>query len=172
MVEDIENQVLEDIRALYQEDNVARSFFVWVAQINHDSAETSLDRIASKLSLRRSEAVTLAKQLEGTEAGRFIVGRKGGKSRVQWTYSLRSLGLAAKGDADELEELDPDIAAETAEQGATSIEEVGEAPMGDGVEHKYKLRLDTTVTFKLPGDLTKREAERLAAFIQSLPFET
>ncbi len=35
-------------------------------------------------------------------------------------------------------------------------------------EHSYHLRDDLRVTLRLPGDLTEREAERLAMFIRSL----
>jgi hypothetical protein len=172
MVDNIQKNILEEIRALYQEDEVAQRFFDWVAERKNDSAETSLDRIASRLNLHRSEAVVLAKQLDNAKCARFILGRKGAKSRMQWAYSLRSLGMAAKGRIDQLDDVDPDIAAESAEQISESFSEMAALPIGDGIEHKFKLRLDTTVTIALPGDLTTKEAERLAAFIQSLPFES
>jgi hypothetical protein len=171
MVDNIKKNVLQEIRALYEEDEVAKRFFDWVSERKNDSAETSLDRIASRLNLQRSEAVALAKQLDNAKCARFIVGRKGAKSRVQWAYSLRSLGMAAKGFVDQLDDVDPDIAAETTEQIIGDVPEIAPLPIGDGIEHKFKLRLDTTVTLMLPGDFTKKEAERLAAFIQSLPFE-
>jgi hypothetical protein len=171
MVKGIGHGVVEQIRALYHEDVSARAFFDWVAERQNDSAETSLDRMVQKLDLSRGDAVALAKQLEGAECCRFIVGRKGARSRLKWFYSLRSLGMAARGSADALEDVDPDIAAEVVDQTAAAADETSEQVVRDGVDHQYKLRLDTTVTFKLPGDLTKREAERLATFIQSLPFE-
>src|SRR5690349_10711461 len=39
------------------------------------------------------------------------------------------------------------------------------------IRHSFHLRLGMAVTFDLPGDLTKAEAERLARFIRSLPFQ-
>jgi transcriptional regulator with XRE-family HTH domain len=39
------------------------------------------------------------------------------------------------------------------------------------IRHTFHLRLGMPVTFDLPGDLTKAEAERLARFIRSLPFQ-
>ena len=171
MVKDIEHSVLEQIRALYHEDASARAFFDWVAERQNDSAETSLDRMVQKLDLSRGDAVALAKQLEGAECCRLVVEPEGRRSRLKWFYSLRSLGMAARGSANTLEEVDPDIAAEVADQTTAAADETSEQAVRDGVDHQYKLRLDTTVTFKLPGDLTKREAERLATFIQSLPFE-
>jgi len=171
MVTSIGKDVVDRIRELYKEDETSRSFFDWAASRVNDSAETSLDRMTQKLGLGRADVVSLAKQLEDAQCGRFIVGRKGAKSRVKWFYSLRSLGHAAKGDINDLEDIDPEIVDEAADQSTVVLEELSEHAGGDGIEHRFKLRLDTTVVFKLPGDLTKKEAERLAAFIQSLPFE-
>ncbi len=42
------------------------------------------------------------------------------------------------------------------------------APVKGLLEHSYHLRDDLQVSFKLPSDLTSREAERLAQFICSL----
>jgi transcriptional regulator with XRE-family HTH domain len=39
------------------------------------------------------------------------------------------------------------------------------------IRHTFHLRLGMPVTFDLPSDLTKAEAERLARFIRSLPFQ-
>jgi len=39
------------------------------------------------------------------------------------------------------------------------------------IRHSFHLRLGMPVIFDLPADLTKAEAERLARFIRSLPFQ-
>jgi transcriptional regulator with XRE-family HTH domain len=43
------------------------------------------------------------------------------------------------------------------------------APASDMLDHSFHLRPDLQVKIALPQDLTEREAERLARFIQSLP---
>ena len=49
--------------------------------------------------------------------------------------------------------------------------QVPEETLGEGmVEHPYRLRKDLDVRLALPADLTRVEAGRLAAFIQTLPF--
>lgn len=43
---------------------------------------------------------------------------------------------------------------------------------GDSMlRHEFRLRPELKIGFKLPNDLTMREAERLAAFLRSIPFE-
>jgi hypothetical protein len=49
-------------------------------------------------------------------------------------------------------------------------EDVAETIEEGLISHRYQLRPQSAVTINLPADLTKTEAERLAAFIQSLPF--
>ena len=46
----------------------------------------------------------------------------------------------------------------------------GEANMAVGMtEVEFPLRDDLRLTFQLPANLTEREADRLAAFVRSLP---
>lgn len=50
-------------------------------------------------------------------------------------------------------------------------EQLIEAPVHDAgmLQHSFHLRAGLQITIELPGDLTDREAERLARFVQSLP---
>ena len=52
---------------------------------------------------------------------------------------------------------------------ASQAADTGPTP-GD-VVHSFNLRAGKAVTFTLPVDLTQREADRLAAFIQTLPLD-
>jgi hypothetical protein len=71
-------------------------------------------------------------------------------------------GDAAKGASVRLEEID----ATAEEEEDAGVEAVEEGLISD----RYQLRPQSAVTINLPADLTKTEAERLARFIQSLPF--
>jgi len=69
-----------------------------------------------------------------------------------------SAGRAAAGEPQEIEQIP---------------EEQVEQHLGvDMLSHTFYLRADTPVTFELPVDLTKQEAERIAAFIKTLPIES
>jgi hypothetical protein len=109
----------------------------------------------------RAEIVALMKALEDVGVGKFVHGRSGHPSRFEWSTSLKSVGQAAVGEAVELE----DIEGELEDDDQTEEEEV------ETVEHSFKLRPELDIALVLPEDLTVREAERLATFIRSLPFE-
>ncbi|PZP44813.1 MAG: hypothetical protein DI601_11230 [Azospirillum brasilense] len=64
----------------------------------------------------RSALIELARELGEIGCGEFIVGRKGWKSRIRWSYSLRSLGQAAQGQTSELVEIDPEVAEDAVDQ--------------------------------------------------------
>ena len=105
-----------NLRKLYREDGAAKAVLDWAASRTNDAAETSLDRLMQMAQIGRSEAVELARTLDETGCGEFIVGRKGWKSRIRWTYSLRSLGSAAQGQTAELKEIDPEVAEDAVDQ--------------------------------------------------------
>ena len=65
-----------------------------------------------------------------------------------------------------LEVIGPAAASEKAQERREDLE-----PMPRDIRHSFNLRLGNVVTFTLPADLTKREADRLAAFIQTLPLD-
>jgi len=112
----IDGRLVAELRQLYREDGAARALLDWAARRTNDSAETSLDRVMRVAQIGRSEAVDLARTLGEIGCGEFIVGRKGWKSRIRWSYSLVSLGLAAQGQTAELKEVDPELAEDAVDQ--------------------------------------------------------
>ena len=119
----IDNDVRQKVRELYASSQVAKDFLDWCADRQRDAKETTIERISSVIGVSRSEAVSLAKQLDAAGCGDFIVGRRGASSRFAWGYSRINLGRIAMGEVEELEEklvdpLDDDLESETA-QGLT-----------------------------------------------------
>lgn len=103
MTSDIDKGILEKIRTLYKQDEIARRFFDQCASRERDASATSIDRMTYLLGISREEAVGLAQKLESTGCGEFIVGRRGYKSRFTWSYSCISVGQAAAGETAQLE---------------------------------------------------------------------
>ena len=101
---DLEPQTVAAVRALYREDPDAKQLFEWAASRRRDVTETSVDRMIQKLRIHRSTAIGLARKLEEAGCGDFVVGRRGSQSRLRWAYSLISLGKAAAGETEDLEE--------------------------------------------------------------------
>lgn len=101
---DFQPEMVSAIRTLYEQNPDARRLFDWTASLQHDATETRIDRMVSKLRIHRSAAVRLARELQDTGCGEFIIGRRGSPSRFRWAYSRVSLGQVAAGETEEIEE--------------------------------------------------------------------
>jgi hypothetical protein len=161
-VNDISDDKAPALLQLFREnDGTYGPFFEWAAARQNDSAETTVDTVKRKGRLDHGQAIALLKGLDAAGVGRLIVGRRGQKTRIEWYFSLRSIGSAAMGLSG-LTEIDGDS------DEVAHDDELLDGP--DLTEHNFVLRPDLRVTFDLPVDLTAQEAERLAAFIRTLPF--
>lgn len=114
----IAHDTILELRAMYRDDAAARALFDWAAARKNDASETSVTYLAQKAETSEAIATKLARRLDDLGCGDYIVGRRGGTSRIVWAYSLKSIGKAAKseqGEAAVLEPKDPDLAAESVE---------------------------------------------------------
>jgi hypothetical protein len=108
--------------------------------------------------VERLDLVKELKAFEGRGFGRFIVGRRGKASRFE---PSKAATAAAPENGERAE-----ASATTSYVEAESTEPV---PMGQ-ILHRFNLRPNFEVEIRLPDDLSEREAERLAAYIRTLPF--
>jgi hypothetical protein len=154
---------VDGLRDLYKTNVIGSTFLDRAAQREWDCGETTVERAQTILRDHGTEAsrgaiVDLYQQLEQLGCGKFIVGRKHKHSRFAWNVSISSVGKAAAGEHEAIMPApDADVDADTSEANP------------DLLQHTYHLRRGTSVTFELPADLTKQEAERLASFIKTLP---
>ncbi len=121
----IEPDVVNSLKALYTQNEAAQRFLAWAADRQNDSTQTSIDYLAQKAGIDRRGAIEIAKELERLGLGEFVVGRRGGKSRIVWSASLKSIGRTAIGSANSVETLDPELQDESRaldESGARSAE--------------------------------------------------
>ncbi|MEZ6056206.1 MAG: hypothetical protein R3C01_05835 [Planctomycetaceae bacterium] len=135
----------------------------------NNQAETKLKSFLSLLNrdretpIKRWKIIAAFRLLEEVGCGRYVEGRHGHPSRFAWNPEYKSLAIAraALGEAlvtvDQTEEL---VEGELSVEGDDSL-----------LEHYFNLRADYQLELSLPIDLTISEAERLAAFIRSLPLE-
>ncbi len=147
---------------LYASDATAKSFFDNFARRRRARWETSVQRTLVNLqadgqNVSRGDIVSLFKKFADLNVGQFIVGRHNHVSRFAWSVSNIDLARAATGEANEIPE-QPEPAAEDAAEDEYTL------------EHSYNLREDFSFDFELPVDLTENEANRLSAFIKTLPF--
>lgn len=128
------------IRSVYEEIEGGRIFLDWAAARTNDAAETSIDRMTQVADISRFQAIELAKALCAAGCGEYIIGRKGWKTRVRWSFSLRSIGKAATGETVELEELDPELVEDVSDQlGGGSIDGGGTSQPLSIAEAKRRL---------------------------------
>lgn len=97
---------------------------------------------------------------ESAGYGSLIVGRRGYPTRFAWS-KVPAPPIAAAPVA----ETTPVQAAP-----AAPVAPVAVVDSGDTRRHTLSLRPDVTVQVELPADLTAREAERLAHWMQALPY--
>jgi len=112
-------RMIERLRELYKREPAAKRFFDWAASRTNDAAQTSIERVAWKADLDRRGAIEFARLLEDLGCGEFVVGRRGGRSRIVWHLSLKSIGQAAAGASEKLEPVDPDLKEETSDADGT-----------------------------------------------------
>ena len=152
----------EQLTKLYADNTTAQAFFDHAATRKRNRWETSVERTIDNLTnaghdVSRGDIVSLFKSLAEIGCGQFIVGRHNYRSRFSWETELTGLARLAAGEPQQLE------------QAEDYPEEGGDEDWL--LQHRYHLREDYELTLDLPYDLSREEAARLSAFIQTLPFE-
>lgn len=111
-------ETVQAVQALCDVDADAKKLFEWTASLKNDAEETSVERLMSAVGISRISAVTLAKKLETAGCGRFVVGRKGARSRFKWAYSRVSLGKVAARETEEIEPVSTNLATDAEDDAA------------------------------------------------------
>lgn len=165
----IKSDLVAGLRDLYKNNDAAHRLLDRFAGRKKDAQWTTAARAAGLAGASHGEVIALFRELAQIGAGEFKAGRRGFATRMEWIYSVRSLGAAAQG-AGQPEAIDPtEIEDGEAEaENETYLEDDWEKP--DWITHTFQLRPAQRVTIKLPVDLTAKEAERLAGFIRQVPF--
>lgn len=168
------------LQRLYKHHSVYRAVFGWLAERDENPTETRVDMAVKALGpkLTYRDLVAFFKKLENAGVGRFIVGRRGGRSRFEWTYTAESVGKAALGESKKLVALHQMGSEEPGDFEGFTDERDGE-PEGEEDENEgegllrteYLLRPDLRLPVVVPVDMTEGEANRLADFIRTLWFE-
>ena len=107
----------------------------------------------------RTDVVAVFQTLENYGCGKFVIGRRGRKSRFVWDEPMIHVSHVALDIADE-------VTSTTAEE--IAMEDIDDEP--DWLVHSFNLRDDLEIEIELPADLTSREAERLASLMEALAF--
>ncbi len=155
--------ILTLLQALCSESEVTKTFFAVIARRKNNAKETRVNRTTRLLELdgvaaTKSQIVRIMQRLEELGLGRYIPGRHSSPSRFEWSTSALEVAKAATGQEAALDVNIP--------PGPELADDDGEV---DSLEHRFHLRQDLEIAIELPADLSRHEAERLAAFIRTLP---
>jgi hypothetical protein len=164
----LKTSLVPGLRDLYQSNDAAHRLLERFARRKNDAKFTTAARAADLAGASHTEIIALFRKLDEFGAGKFKVGRHGSASRMEWLFSVRSLGAAAQGVTGQPEAIDP---TQVEDSEAEAENERSEAGSGEWITHTFQLRPDQRVTIKLPVNLTAKEAERLASFIRQVPFD-
>lgn len=148
--------------ALYSSDAGCKSLMDWFHGRQRGSHETKVRVAATNTGLSEVDVRAAFGKLAEIGVGEFVVGRRGAESRLRWHYDVKSLAAVARGEIVG----EPDEVPHDAPQD-------DDDDMTEGLlDHEFRLRSDLKIVISLPGNLTKGEAERVANWVRSLPFET
>ena len=139
-----------------------KSLVDWLASKQNDSLTLKARVAAYRTGKTEPEMREVFKVLEMLGLGTYVTGRKGGKTRFEFSHSSRSLQNAAR-QGSLVQPIDEKAADDDAE------DEVEPSSQSESLEHAFNLRGDFVVQLKLPKDFSSKEAVRLSTFINSLP---
>ncbi|MEQ9379611.1 MAG: hypothetical protein RJP95_02020 [Pirellulales bacterium] len=127
--------------------------------LESDDTQVTVDAIEQEIRHRgghilRRHITEVLRFLERQGMGQFVVGRRGHRSRFVSSESLCELAKEA-------------LCCTSPEGESREADTTGELEV---VLHKFVLRPGFEISLELPTDFSKREAERLIAFIRLLPF--
>lgn len=161
---------------LARRNRIVKLLLEQIQPLHIELKETTLEQIEKwaeqkHLSVSRVDIVQAARELERADIARFVIGRRGSKSRIEWILDTSDLSQSPDGNGG-VEDI-----AQTNESGAGVVPrslsaDAVPAPhvSKEVIEHAFRVRPDFPVTLRLPADLSGSEAERLAAWIRTLPF--
>ncbi len=164
MIEDFDVLSKQLIR-LHDQNEAARRIIDNFTQRRDGASSTTTDdalEIAGMHAHQRVKITEVFKKLEGMGCGRFVPGRKTHPSRFVWETKPSTMAEALEGPKEKPAPapMPPVSEAEAAAQAASRI-----------ITYRFPMRGDF-LDVRLPFDLKRGEAERLAQFIESLATES
>ena len=158
---------IDELKAAYIANDAIRAICDEMAPRQRNQNETKLLRMLSVLenngaSVRKPMLIAGFRELQRVGCGEYVEGRRGWPSRFVWTVESINACRIAQGEQVEAAVIAP---VDDDDDSTDSEEEI------DTLDHYFNLRADFQIEVSLPIDLSQSEANRLSAFIQSLPLD-
>jgi hypothetical protein len=159
------NELIDGLKRLYVQDQTAKALLDKLAERKNGATVTKAKRAATVTGQEYRRIIAVFKELEELGLGRFLAGRKGHDSRMEWAFDVRTLGPVARGAKMQLAEVPFDSEDDDEDSGDADATE------SDLILHAFQLRPDCSVEVTLPADVTQKEVERLGLWLRSIPFD-
>lgn len=162
---------LPGLQALYVSDPDAKAILNDFASRQRNQLTTKLEQLLLRLNkarigIAKSDVIRVLRKLEELGCGSFRTGRKGHPTRFEWKYLQVSVGEAAAGGTQSVEEISSSTDDDYGD------EEAATKPVPAGaIQHTFQLRPNWQIEVRLPADLSAREAGRISDFVKTLPFD-
>lgn len=172
----IEESKEEAIRKLSQSHPYFGEFFRTLSLRQRNQSSTDIDVLVKKDNdnmgteselERRKLAIEFFRGLEKIGVGKFKIGRRGRSTRFVWQDSM--LDVVKLGVPNENGGIQNELNEKLELQENSDNLPLDAAIKLKKLTHRYILRENYEVILDLPADLTEVEAERLSAFIKTLP---
>lgn len=137
-----------------RDSGLARQFLTFVASREFGNGDiTAEDLLSCNSAAQRGDAISFLHALEDAGCGLFRTGRRGRPTRLEWTSETTPQQLAV-------------------EIGIQASPMESNGGRGMTLQHQFNIRPDFRVDLRLPQDLSVAEADRLASFVKTLPFNS
>ncbi len=105
---------IKKLRRMLKDSSVAHAIFGWLSEYQRNTESMMVDKAEysarvwarenfdHEVEVTRSEVISVMRELEELQLGRFIVGRRGAESRFEFWTSRVQIGQAAMGQIDEI----------------------------------------------------------------------
>ena len=164
---------IEKLRDLYRSNVEARIILDTFARREKSSSVTTVERVTAENEFARAAVISFFAQLQETGAGTFIVGRRGGASRFEWSTNLIAVAKLAQGlpepliePSNETHEPTQEIVAAPSRIGRPRGSKNKVKTNSNAQRQKFAIRSDFVAKFTLPEDMTATEAQRIGDYIK------
>lgn len=147
------------LKALVVQDNSVRAIFESLLQRKYARTEVPVHRIETQAHISYEDTVKAFRALERVGAGVYKEGRRNHPARFKWSGNMLEIVREVLGRHIGPAELHPTETRKIRQRAPAVIE-----------HHFYLRQGEAAIALELPADLSVMEADRLAAFIKSLPF--
>lgn len=89
----IPDQVIKSVKVLCSKSIFIEKFFEDFSVMKKNVITTTVDSLVSNHQMSRTEAIDTLKRIADTNCGEYKIGRRGKKTRLDWKYSTKNLGL-------------------------------------------------------------------------------